>query len=122
MRFKLDENLGKSVHILFVAAGHDTHTVVGESLSGAADKQIYEQCVVEQRCLVTLDLDFSNPMRFNPEPCGIVVIRRPKGYSAAGLADKVGRLLAAIGESEPRGKLWIVDENRIRVHQSRSEE
>ncbi len=122
MKDKLDENLGKSIYGLFMAAGHDTHTVAQESLTGAADQQIYAQCIAEQRCLVTLELDFSNPIRVDPTRCGIIIIRQPRGHSTANFADKVRNLLSAIRESDPQGKLWIVEETRIRIHQSMREE
>ena len=36
-------------------SGHDAQTVLQESLSGATDRQIYDACRRERRCLVTLD-------------------------------------------------------------------
>ena len=59
MNFKLDENFGIRTIDLFRNAGHDAQTVVEEKLSGASDRQIYQVCIRERRCLVTLDLDFS---------------------------------------------------------------
>jgi predicted nuclease of predicted toxin-antitoxin system len=60
MKVKLDENLGVSVANLFIHAEIDVETVRSEGLSGANDQQIISVCKLEQRCLVTLDLDFSN--------------------------------------------------------------
>ena len=67
MKFKLDENLGRRCQGLFRAAGHDAQTVLEESLSGATDRQIYDACRRERRCLVTLDLDFADVTRFAPD-------------------------------------------------------
>lgn len=63
MRFKLDENLGRRVQQLFREADHDAETVPDEQLRGCSDQTLYEICRVENRCLVTLDLDFSNVLR-----------------------------------------------------------
>ncbi|PIX18063.1 hypothetical protein COZ71_00030 [Candidatus Desantisbacteria bacterium CG_4_8_14_3_um_filter_40_12] len=60
MRFKLDENLGTRTQRLFYAAGHEVKTVRDEGLQGTSDQHLYEVCGVEQRCLITLDLDFAN--------------------------------------------------------------
>ncbi len=66
MRFKLDENLGSRCLGLLREAGHDVETVDSEGLSGADDRKIYDVCGVEQRCLLTLDLDFADVLRFPP--------------------------------------------------------
>ncbi|MGH8932114.1 MAG: DUF5615 family PIN-like protein [Egibacteraceae bacterium] len=66
MRFKLDENLGCRTAALFRQAGHDIATVFDEKLNGAADDEVLAACVAEGRILVTLDLDFANPVRFDP--------------------------------------------------------
>lgn len=76
MRFKLDENFGISMLKIFREAGHDVQTILDEKMGGCPDQTVYEACCNENRCLVTLDLDFSNILRFSPEKCGgIVVIR-----------------------------------------------
>ena len=78
MRFKLDENLDVRLASLFVDAGQEAKTVLEEGLSGRSDEAIYAICVAERRILVTLDLDFSNPIRFPPAATeGIVILRPP---------------------------------------------
>jgi predicted nuclease of predicted toxin-antitoxin system len=56
MRFKLDENLGRAAQGVFVDAGLDVETVLGEQLSGADDGAVFAACCRERRCLLTLDL------------------------------------------------------------------
>ncbi len=56
MKFKLDENLGSRSAHLFAKAGHSVETVLEEGFSGAADEAIFEACMLEDRCLVSLDL------------------------------------------------------------------
>ena len=78
MKFKLDENFGTRTRQIFRTQGHDVMTVRDENLQGCADQRLYEVCQTEQRCLVTLDLDFSDVLRFPPRDVnGIVVIRVP---------------------------------------------
>ncbi len=78
MRLKLDENLGRRGRELFERAGHDVATVAAQRLTSAADREVIEACRREGRCLVTLDLDFANPLRFKPSDYpGISVTRLP---------------------------------------------
>ena len=116
MRFKLDENLDLRLVPLLEESRHDVDTVHGERLTGSQDDVIYEACVHSGRVLVSLDLDFANPMRFPPgETPGIVIVRpaRPllpliRATLAAALPELTARSLA--------GKLWIVEPGRIRLY------
>ena len=74
MRFKLDENLGRSALDAFQNAGHDVSSVVLQHLVGAADQRVLAVCELEGRALVTLDLDFANPLHHDPRHAGY---RRP---------------------------------------------
>lgn len=69
-RFKLDENLPHDAALLLRNRGHDVHTVLDEQLGGHTDERVLDAARVEDRILVTYDLDFSNiriyPQRTTP--------------------------------------------------------
>ena len=88
-------------------------------LQGCSDQHLYEVCCAEQRCLVTLDLDFANVMRFPPaETNGIVVVRVPRNPSLALLEQLIRQFLQAFTQMSVEKRLWIVEVGRIRIHQS----
>ena len=119
MKFKLDENFGTRTQRLFHAAGHEVQTVREEGLQGCSDQHLYEVCCAEQRCLVTLDLDFANVMRFPPaETNGIAVVRVPRNPSLALLEQLIRQFLQAFTQMSVEKRLWIVEVGRIRIHQS----
>jgi predicted nuclease of predicted toxin-antitoxin system len=123
MRFKLDENFGTRTQYIFKGTGHDVQTVREESLQGASDRRLYEVCCAEQRCLVTLDLDFADVMRFPPEKAGgIAVIRVPRNPSLPLLERLVRQFLHSVEQMPVEKKLWIVEVGRIRVHQTDRDE
>ena len=76
MKFKLDENLGLVAAQILREPGHDVSIVIDQKLQGAVDQTVYDVCLREQRCLVTLDLDFANVLRFSPEPTAGIVVQR----------------------------------------------
>jgi len=118
MKFKLDENFGGRTQRIFAAAGHDVQTVRDEFLQGASDQHLYAVCCAEQRCLITLDLDFADVTRFPPEKAsGIVVIRVPRNPSLALLEKLIRQFLQATAQMPVEESLWIVEIGRIRVHQ-----
>lgn len=118
MKLKLDENFGTRTKQLFLGAGHDAQTVRTEELQGCSDLRLYEVCCAEQRCLVTLDLDFADVTRFPPAQAGgIVVIRVPRNPSLPLLEQLVRQFLQALTKMPLEKNLWIVEIGRIRLHQ-----
>ncbi len=123
IKFKIDENFGKSIQEIFLKEGYDVHTIYGEGLQGADDNKIYNICCKEQRCLITLDLDFSDIVRFPPNKTGgIAVIRTPKNSSFTLLKKMIKQFIKMLNKMSVKKKLWIVEIGRIRVHQSEEEE
>ena len=118
MKLKLDENLGRRLAELFQAAGYDTATVPGQQMSGAADSELILRCRDEGRAIVTLDLDFANPLLFRPSHyAGIAVLRPSEPVSHSDLEDLCRTLIGGMMQEQVAGKLWIVERGRIRIHQ-----
>ncbi len=121
LRLKLDENLGKACAELLLGAGHDISTVFEQGMTSASDEIVLEACRREERGLVTLDLDFANPLRYRPaENEGIAVIRLPRRCARAHLEAAVTVLVGGLARAPIRGKLWIVQPGLIREYQDES--
>lgn len=119
MKLKLDENLGSRGQAILRGCEYNVTTVLGQSLQFATDENLAEACRREGRVLVTLDLDFSNLLRFPPEDTpGIAVLRLPAEPSLELLLDLVRTLGRGLKSQSIRGKLWIVEPGRIRVHEA----
>lgn len=67
---------------------------------------------------MTLDLDFSNPLNFDPtQHSGIAVLRLPNQPCHQDLLDAIVTLVGALNTEDIEGKLWIVQRGRIRIYQ-----
>jgi predicted nuclease of predicted toxin-antitoxin system len=118
MKLKLDENLGQRGAELFRKAGHEVATVAEQSLISAADDRLIAICHQEQRCLVTLDLDFGNALLFPPTYySGIAVLRLPRRSTDVDLLTACQRLADGLKLRSIEGKLWVIDRGRIREYQ-----
>ncbi len=116
MRFKVDESLHVEVADLLRGQGHDALTVFDQGLRGRDDHDIADTCRSENRVLLSLDLDFSNILMFPPENYpGLIVLRlRKRGRTAVHRV--VTRVMDHLNKEPLAGRLWIVDEHRIRIH------
>ena len=115
MDFKLDENLPVEVAELLVQAGHTATTVIDEGLGGRPDADVATVAQREQRVVVTLDVGFADVRTYPPrQHAGLIVLRLRRQDKASVLA-AVSRLVPALAAEALVGRLWIVEETRIRA-------
>jgi predicted nuclease of predicted toxin-antitoxin system len=117
MRLKLDENIDTRLVVFLRASGHDVVTVRQQDLHGTNDVDLYRICSSEDRALVTLDLDFSNVLRYPPENTpGLIVLRGPDDLFPT-VRILVETLANALISASPSQHLWIVEIGRVRIHE-----
>lgn len=115
VRVKLDENVPDAVATILRELGHDVELAREEGLAGAPDADVLAKAIAEVRVLVTLDLDFADVVRHDPKASPGVVVLRPH-LPLLPLIVAVARSAGALlGSEEIEGRLWVVDEVRIRV-------
>lgn len=116
-KFKVDENLPVEVAELLRQAGYDALTVYDENLAGTRDPQIASVCKEEKRALVTLDTDFADIGAYPPKDYSGLIVLRLKMQDKHHVIKVFNRLVKLIPTEKLEQKLWIVDENRIRVRE-----
>ena len=117
MKIKLDENLSRGVARLFEQAGHDVSTVPDQDLCSSSDHTLIGVCRDEGRCLVSLDLDFGNPLVFDPSTYpGIAVLRLPPRPDHGHVVRCAEVLIDGMQGADIEGRLWIVETDRIREY------
>ena len=113
---KLDENLGSILLSRARDAGHDAESVSSERLNGAEDSALFARCVEEGRTLVTLDLDFSNPLRFPPPRDSGTIVLRPHRPSNVEIEKLFSTALEYLSNERAGGKIVIVEPGRVRIY------
>jgi len=100
---------------MFVAAGHDAHSVVEQALGGQTDERVINVCRREYRALITLDLDFSNILAYPPSKFTGIVVLRLANQAHITVEAAIRRMLALLQEEPLVGMLWIVEERGVRI-------
>jgi hypothetical protein len=73
--------------------------------------------VAEGRALVTIDLDFANPLRFPPQDAAGIAVPRVRDRPGRGDLDAVVKqLVAALETTDIRAHLWVVAPSRVRQY------
>lgn len=117
VRFKLDENLPVEAADLLREADHDAVSVIAENMAGAADGAVSSVCMQERRALFTMDTDFADIRAYPPsEYAGLVVLRLER-QEKPHVLDVIRQLLPLIEKEPLAGRLWIVEEGRVRIRE-----
>lgn len=115
MRFKIDENLPIETADILQQAGHDAMTVHAENLVGTNDRTLAVVCGDEDRILISLDLGFADIRSYPPEGSPGFIVIRSKRQDKPTVLGIIHNLTVALEKEIVAGKLWIVEEKRIRI-------
>jgi predicted nuclease of predicted toxin-antitoxin system len=115
MLFKVDENLPVELAELLSDLGHDAKTVNDQGLQGVNDRVLLERCDNEKRTLVTLDIDFSDIRAYPPRDHEGIILLRVGNQSKGHVLEVFKRMLPLIAQEPIIGRLWVVEENRVRI-------
>ncbi len=117
MKFKVDENLPIEAAEILRAAGHDVMTVLEQAMGAMPDPDLAEVCRVEDRALLTLDLDFSSIQAYPPQDFPGIVVLRLIHQDKAHVLKTIAAAIPILIREPLRGRLWIIDEHRIRIRE-----
>ena len=115
MKFKIDENLPIDVASLLNSTGHEAETVISQNLSGSTDQSLIKVCQSEGRALITFDGDFADIRAYPPPDYPGLVVLRLKRQDKNFVLEIIQKLTETFSLEELTGKLWLVEENRIRI-------
>jgi predicted nuclease of predicted toxin-antitoxin system len=115
LRVKLDENLPTDLRDLIRARGHDAHTVEDEGAKGRPDEFVAALVRDERRILITLDVEFGDLRVYPPKEYAGIVLLRLKRQGKSHLLALAPRILDALETTPIDGRLWVVDDDKIRV-------
>ena len=104
LRWLLDENSPQTVAWWLLARGDEVLGVREAGLAGRSDAQLNAYLHREDRILLTLDLDFSDPIKLPVGPARLVL--RPLVTDAELICQMLARLLV-LARPQP-GELWVL--------------
>src|SRR5438876_2719644 len=98
-----------------LSAGHEADTVIEEGLRGSSDARIIDVTKTAGRVLITLDLDFSDIRAYPPSDHNGIVVLRLGSQDKIKILTAMKRLISVLTDEDPRGKLWIIEPDRLRI-------
>ena len=102
MRFLIDENLPGSTGEIFAELGFIVEHVRNlKQLHGQPDEVVFEYAVSQKSIIVTRDVNFSNPIRFELSRLpGIVTLRFPNDISINAMHAEIKKLTSPFKEAD----------------------
>ena len=118
MRIKLDENLPLALQSGLGALKHDVHSVFDENLAGEPDDKVWHACTVEERFLITQDLDFSDARKYPPGTHAGIMLLRVADDSRENLIRVVLRAFSEQDLAAFERALVVVTDVKIRIRRA----
>jgi len=115
MRVLIDEDVPRAFGDTLKELGFEVLDVRDAGLSGASDEVVFRFAKEQGAVLLTGDLGFTNPLRFNLRNiAGILLNRLPPELSLPERIRELRKLLASGGPEILRGYITVLEVGRIR--------
>lgn len=117
MHIKLDENT--PIQLLKILKDYNIQAsdVYTQGLSGTNDRQLARHCREHNYILITLDMDFSEPLSYPPQEHAGIIILRPARQGIQSVTACFRNFLQRYTLDNAKNKTIIVEENYIRVRE-----
>jgi len=112
---KLDENVPDLVGTILRDGGHDVAFARDEHLVGVPDEHLLAAAQEEARAIISLDRGFANILRHPPEATAGIVVVRLHTQTLPLIRQAAERLRKLLADESVRGRLWVLDEARLRI-------
>ena len=116
MRLLLDQNLSAAAAELLRASGTDVFHTREVGLATAADADILQWCLKQDRVLITLDADCHALLAMSGATSPSVIRIRIEGLRDEALADLIRRVTEMTEQDLKEGSAVTVNAKSIRVH------
>ena len=114
VKFLLDENLSRSTKLFLLDLGYDAKSAADYKMLGYADTDILRRAALENRVVITHDLDFGNLLNYPANYTGVIILRIGDQSPAATNSVLSSFLKKADHKTLPNS-LVIVSEDRYRI-------
>lgn len=97
------------------AWGHDVETAQEAGLSGHNDNELLQYAISQNRILISIDMDFSNALRFVPSSHTGIIILKIRPSTIDNVHQVLKQFLDQNTEDEVHHSLVIADQSKYRV-------
>lgn len=114
MKFLTDENVYTQIVEAIRSLSHDVLDIKEQNLFRMPDDDISQMAQNMERILITNDKDFSNILTYSPSEYHGIIILRLSRLTINGAVKRLIGFLKTLSEEQIRGKLAIVEPDRVR--------
>lgn len=95
--------------------GHDIETAQEAGLSGREDNDLLQYAVSKDRILISIDMDFSNALRYIPSSHRGIIILKIRSSNIENVHQVLRQFLDGKTEDEIHQSLVVVDHSKYRI-------
>jgi predicted nuclease of predicted toxin-antitoxin system len=115
MKFLADMGVAGRIVDWLRSQGYDVKHLLDERLEKLPDKDIFSKGALEQRIILTFDLDFGEIAAFSKAKDVCTVIFRLHNTRTAHVIDRLASVLSECKKELQRGSIIVVEESRHRI-------